>query len=411
MWLPGGFPLTSAAVLLQNLSIALVISADKFLLYLGQRYRILNAVRFFLLNFILYLLAFISFFIKTFSSDHYTLTLPTKDNRVSVYGGGGGGTGEDSAIARSLSQILSIVTDIPVTSRKYEVVQSMAERIIEDNQQEGNQLLHEVNRSVLSSAFKRTLSRLEAAVAGSGEWGWKTGNGLGDWPLSRVTAVVHCSLRQGWGTNRWDLISAEKLAAELLWLAQKLVACGSGDEAVRQWAAASNLSWLALTAEPQLQGSLLKVAAFLIKEAKGMRSEATMEAMNTKPCKVTTKLKMLQTWLPFLCRAGNGTDTPVLSGSQRSELQKVLEESIEELEDEQEREHVLLLWLHHFTLHSSSDWPNLHGCYARWCSASRRQLILLQENKKERQLMLLQENTKKNKKESDEIIMCESFSY
>ncbi|KAI9121696.1 hypothetical protein K1719_008729 [Acacia pycnantha] len=408
MWLPGGFPLSSAVVLLQNLSIALLISADKFLLYFGQRYRILNAVRFFLLNFILYLLAFISFFIKTFSSDHYTLTLPTKDNRVSVYGGGG--VGEDSAIARSLSQILSIVTDIPVTSRKYEVVRSMAERIIEENQQEGNQLLHEVNRSVLSSAFKRTLSRLEAAVAGSGEWGWRSGNGLGDWPLSRVTAVVHSSLGQGWGTNQWDLISAEKLAAELLWLAQKLVACDSGDEAVRQWAAASNLSWLALTAEPQLQGSLLKVAAFLIKEARGMRSEATMEAMKTKPRKDTTKLKMLQTWLPFLCRAGNGTDAPVLSGSQRSELQKMLEETIEELEDEQEREHVLFLWLHHFT-HSSSDWPNLHGCYARWCSASRRQLILLQENKKKRQLMLLQEKKKKKKKESDEIIMYESFSY
>ncbi|KAL4323481.1 hypothetical protein GQ457_11G002220 [Hibiscus cannabinus] len=54
--------------------------------------------------------------------------------------------------------------------------------------------------------------------------------------------------------------SAEKLAVELLWLAEKMVACGFGEEAVERWASASNLASLSLLAEPRLQGSLVKVS-------------------------------------------------------------------------------------------------------------------------------------------------------
>ncbi|XP_054800478.1 uncharacterized protein LOC129304738 [Prosopis cineraria] len=361
MWLTDSSPVTVAPLLLQNLVIAFLIYADKFLVYLAKRYRFLHAVRYLLLSSFFFLVRVVpSFFFdflvpsnKSFSSDNYTLALPTKENHVAVHRGG-----VDSGIARALSQLLSIVTDIPVSSRKYEVVRSLAERIIEENHQEGNDVLREVNRSVLSLAFERTLSRLEAAVV----------EVLVEPVMKAVRTVraVHSRLRARWEANRWDVISAEKLAAELLWLAQKLAACGSGDEAVTQWAAASNLAWVALTAEPRLQGSMVKVTALLF-----------MEANKTELNKVT-KLKMMQTWLPFLCRAGNGTDAPVLSLSERSDLEKVLEETIEELEDEEDQEHVLFLWLHHFTHSSSSDWPNLHGCYARWCSASRRQLMLLQ---------------------------------
>ena len=88
------------------------------------------------------------------------------------------------------------------------------------------------------------------------------------------------------------------------------------------------------------------------------------------------KLKMLQSWLPLLCRASNGTDAPVLSISERRELERVLEETIEGLEQDEEQEQVLSLWLHHFTHCPSSDWPNLHACYVRWCNASRKQLLL-----------------------------------
>lgn len=81
-------------------------------------------------------------------------------------------------------------------------------------------------------------------------------------------------------------------------------------------------------------------------------------------------------WLPLLCRASNGTDAPVLSINERAELERVLEETTEMLEQEEEQEKVLSLWLHHYIYCPSSDWPNLHACYARWCSASRKLLLL-----------------------------------
>jgi len=97
-----------------------------------------------------------------------------------------------------------------------------------------------------------------------------------------------------------------------------------------------------------------------------------------KQC-MLVKLKMLQTWLPLLCRASNGTDAPALSLNERAELERVLEGIIEGLEQEKQ-EQVLSLWLHHFTHCSSSDWPNLQSCYARWCCKSRKQLLLSNEN-------------------------------
>ncbi|KAL4272468.1 hypothetical protein GQ457_01G047770 [Hibiscus cannabinus] len=50
------------------------------------------------------------------------------------------------------------------------------------------------------------------------------------------------------------------------------------------------------------------------------------------------------------------------------------EETVETLEHE-EQEQVLSLWLHHFAYYPSSDWPNLHASYSRWCTDSRRLLI------------------------------------
>lgn len=87
------------------------------------------------------------------------------------------------------------------------------------------------------------------------------------------------------------------------------------------------------------------------------------------------KMQMLMSWLPLLCRASNGTDVPVLSIRERAELERVLEDTIEMLEKEEDQEKVLSLWLHHFTYCSSSDWPNLHASYSRWCNASRKLLL------------------------------------
>ncbi|KAG6406778.1 hypothetical protein SASPL_134389 [Salvia splendens] len=87
-----------------------------------------------------------------------------------------------------------------------------------------------------------------------------------------------------------------------------------------------------------------------------------------------TKMKMLMSWLPLLCSANNGTDAPVLSMVERAEVERILEEVIWTLAEE-EQEMVLSLWLHHFTYCSSSDWPNLRSCYTRWCNASRATLL------------------------------------
>lgn len=87
------------------------------------------------------------------------------------------------------------------------------------------------------------------------------------------------------------------------------------------------------------------------------------------------KLKMLMSWLPLLCRASNGTDAPILSLGERAELERVLEVTIEMLEPEEEQEQVLAQWLHHFMYCPSSDWPNLHSSYTRWCTASRKLLL------------------------------------
>lgn len=87
-----------------------------------------------------------------------------------------------------------------------------------------------------------------------------------------------------------------------------------------------------------------------------------------------TKLKILVSWLPLLCRANGGTDAPILSMAERAELEKTLEEIISNLEvDEQEL--VLSLWLHHFTYCPASDWPNLRSSYTQWYGASRARLL------------------------------------
>ncbi|KAJ1396505.1 hypothetical protein SESBI_32429 [Sesbania bispinosa] len=112
--------------------------------------------------------------------------------------------------------------------------------------------------------------------------------------------------------------------------------CGCAEEAVRRWAAASNLGGLALSADPRLQSSLLKLSAFLFKEGKDMGVDEIEESKMKLWMQV--KLKMLQSWLPLLCRASNGTDAPALSISEKAELERVLEGIIEGLEQEEQEQ-------------------------------------------------------------------------
>lgn len=264
-----------ALLLLRNMLTSVLIYADKSLFNLSEKYKLLQLIRYLLItSFLLFIrLIFPSLSLSNLrflqSDDDYTLNKPPQNYSVSGVGVG------DSGIARALSQLLSSVTDIPVSSRKYEIVRSLAETLIEENNRGDIKALRELNRTVLSSAFYRTICQLEAEMAELGKDCREVGfHGVGpagpvQYRLNRVLRVVRSVADGVWTRGREDLnrsgkSSAEKLAAEMLWLAQKMVACGFEEEAVERWASASNLAWLSLSAEPRIQGSLVKVSGIYV---------------------------------------------------------------------------------------------------------------------------------------------------
>ncbi|XP_051131512.1 uncharacterized protein LOC127251718 [Andrographis paniculata] len=380
-------PTAIAPLLLRNLLTTIFVHADRPMLYLSQHYKLLNLLRRVIQSTFLFFLSLLPSFLSALTpSDaaaNYPLN-PTNDEPppAARRSSGGGGSG----VSRALYQLLLIMNDVPVSSRKYEVVRSLAEKLMDENISDGREALREVNRVVLSAAFSRTLSRLELAAVEKGRRG-----GGGE------TVAAAQGVREGesfiydmasllfkgigyFGRAAWRYAvngvesetsgsSAEKMAAEVLWLAQKMAASGCAEEAVYKWASASNLASVALSAEPRLQGSLVKATAFLIKETKGIGGEEGEDATTRK-----LKMKIMTSWLPLLCCANNGTDAPILSMRERLEVEKILEELIATLEAE-EQEWVLSNWLHHYTHCPASDWPNLRSCYTQWYTASRRSFV------------------------------------
>ncbi|XP_058771731.1 uncharacterized protein LOC131645088 [Vicia villosa] len=366
-------PLPLPPLLRTLLSSLFTTASENSFLLPPLTYKLLQTLRFIILTFYLFLLRFIPsiFFVDKYEDAVKFNNHKFYDNKYSH------DARNDTAIGRALSQLLSALNDIPVSSRKYEVVRSLTEKIIDDNHLDGVPSLREVNRVALSGAFGRALRQLEGKVVEREE---EVEDGGEYYRVMKrriwwVVRLVRWRMRGGEGGL--DGVPAEKLAAELVWMVKKMVDCGCVDEAIRRWAAASNLGFLALSADPRLQTSLVKLTAFLFKEAKDFGADE-IEESKMKQC-MQVKLKMLQVWLPLLCRASNGVDAPSLSINERTELERVLEGIIEGFEQEKQ-EQVLSLWLHHFTHCSSSDWPNLHSCYARWCCKSRKQLLLLSEN-------------------------------
>lgn len=114
---------------------------------------------------------------------------------------------------------------------------------------------------------------------------------------------------------------------------------------------------------------MILCVAFMFKQSREMRKDEEESEKHAQ-----TKLQMLISWLPLLCRGSNGTDAPVLSIGERREVELVLGEMIGTLQGD-EQEQVLAIWLHHFTYSASSDWPNLHASYGHWYSASRNLII------------------------------------
>ncbi|XP_010520922.1 PREDICTED: uncharacterized protein LOC104799930 [Tarenaya hassleriana] len=355
-----------APQLLRNLIISALFFADKALLYLPVKWQLLDKLRFLLVSCFLFFLRSLPSVFCPDADSSKAFKFSSKNHEstdLSPTSAGGG----DSGIARAISQLLSSMNEIPVSSRKYEVVRSLAERLIDENRGENSASLIDVNRRVLTASFARTLGRLEAAVERDRP------RDLGEpirYGLNRVVRVAMRAVGDGLtgkGGEEAEQWSAEKLAAEVLWLSEKMVTCGFGEEAVEKWASASSLARLALWAEPRLQGSMVQISAFLFKQVKEMGKGEGGEKDKWR----LTKKKMLTSWLPLLCRASNGAEKPFLRTVEQTKLERVLEETISELKIE-DQEQVLSLWLHHFTHCSSSDWPNLHASYARWCSSSRK---------------------------------------
>ncbi|OVA14218.1 hypothetical protein BVC80_9029g48 [Macleaya cordata] len=351
--------------LLSEIISSLFTSADKSLSNLTHKFEFLQ-ILYHLLSFSLY---WILFFLRLLPSLYPQSTPPKsldpsqKNLSFKREKGTQKAINDDSSsISRALSQILSIINEIPVSSRKYELVRSLAETLIDDNIKLGLDVLREINCTVLSSAFARTLCELETAIleevnetAGFGPVEYRlsrvlsTVRSFSDGVLSRFGGTVSVSRPAGW--------NAEKFAAELLWLAKKMSACGSAESKL-----ISAVEYLS--------------AALLLKEAKEMgRGEANEgESDEIEDEQREKKMKLLMSWLPFLCRASNGPDAPVLNTSERMEVERVIEDIIEKLRQEDQQEKVLSLWLHHFTSCPLSDWPNLQACYARWFDASRKLL-------------------------------------
>ncbi|KAF7091154.1 hypothetical protein CFC21_093797 [Triticum aestivum] len=279
------------------------------------------------------------------------------------------GAGATAAVAstcveRALGHVLWVASRLPVASRKHELVRGLAERLLDENNVGAR--VAAVTRAALAGAFERTLRQLEASAGG--EWG----------PPGMELAVRAVRSGVRWwrptvaaleGNDAFGGPAAEKLAAELLWLGQKMAECGAAREAAVQFGAASRLGSRALVAEPTLQVALLRLAVFLFRHA----NSAEFEQEEGKAAVAEQRMEMLRSWLPLLCRGSNGTDAPVLSGRERAEMVTVLEELIEKLRWEQQEE-ALALWLHHFAACPDTDWPNLERCYTRWYAESRKLL-------------------------------------
>ncbi|KAL7598376.1 hypothetical protein Lser_V15G24365 [Lactuca serriola] len=397
-------PTPLAPLLLRNILLPLFIYSDKTLINLSHKFKLFHIIRYTLITAFLFFLKVIPSFISSslqhsqthnhnhnsdseFDSDSSTypwVPFLKGSGNCNDLAGADGSLVDETCIARALTQLLAILNEIPVSSRKYEIVRSYAEKLMDENLEEGYEPLRKVNAKVLSAAFSRALQQLQSAAVAAAKYdiekntttgGDVTKKGGGYFGLNRVIKTVG-----HYGDFAWTQftkpktrlrVSAEKLSAELLWLAEKLVACGSADEAVQQWASASKLACVALSAPQRLQGSLVKLSVYLFKEAVSMGGQDDdMEELR----KVKTKL--LMSWLPFLCRATIGVEAPVLTFNEKAELENMLGKLIESLKHEEEQEKVLSLWLHHYAHCPSSDWPNLYQYYDRWCTASRNLFIL-----------------------------------
>ncbi|KAI3931149.1 hypothetical protein MKX01_029339 [Papaver californicum] len=317
--------------------------------------------------------------------------------------GGGGGSSSAKSIGRALSHIFTLMNEIPATSRKYQFAVSMADRIVDENVREGHAALQEVNRMALSYAFSRTYNLLYRSLQDTSQANMDhdTGTGLfrslplGSYMESGLRFCLNSFLPFGLGGVLLDnftskkvkkqvtfgggydeeerVLAAEKLAQELLWITNKLRGCGAVDEALVQWSLASGLASLSFSSHHRVQGLIVKITIILLGElARGARYHKESLLVEA-PREV--KYRLLLLWLPLLCFANSGLSYPVLTGIEKAETERVIDQVISTL-PASDQEIILTNWLQDYT-NSSSDWPNLQRSYDQWCRSSRNNLLLL----------------------------------
>ncbi|KAK4756840.1 hypothetical protein SAY87_006967 [Trapa incisa] len=307
-----------------------------------------------------------------------------------------------NALGRALSQVLALLNEIPASSRKYQFVMAMADQIMDENARNGHSDLLHINRTALASAFAHTSTLLCRSLLRARPDQGASSNG-GAWPISIVSslplgnfvasyvkgvsavlrfvgnsagglrrhvegvntqqpAVVAVALHRGRSEEEERELTAEKLAQELLWLLVKMKDYGAVDEALEQWSFSSALASASLTANPRVQGFIIKIFAILSGEL--ARNEVRREV----------KCGLLVLWLPLCCHGSDGLSYPILTGQEKAEMERGIDRVISTLPPT-DQEVVLTNWFQDF-ISSASDWPNLQAAYERWCHCSRKQLVL-----------------------------------
>ncbi|XP_065865577.1 uncharacterized protein [Euphorbia lathyris] len=281
------------------------------------------------------------------------------------------------ALGRVLTNILSLLNEIPASSRKYQFAMAMAEKIMDGNFSEGHDELMEVNRMALGSAFGRTLRLLNRSLEkqqGSNDFigastlikalplGSHISSYVNTFKLCLRIAVQTVKAATGQFQKRYEIsddVVPEKLAQELLWITNKLQSYGFVSEAMMQWSYASTVASLAFTANPRVQGFIVKISATILRDLGNENIQVPNQV----------KFRLLVLWLPLFSHANNGLSYPFLTGFEKMEVERAMDQVISTL-SATDQEVILTNWLQDFTI-SASDWPNLQLSYDRWCTSTR----------------------------------------
>ncbi|KAK4348204.1 hypothetical protein RND71_034543 [Anisodus tanguticus] len=225
-------------------------------------------------------------------------------------------------------QILALLNEIPASSRKYQFALGMADKIVDENTRSGHVEMIYVNRAALASAFARTSGLLYSSLKSprmsedSGTWPSRILRSLplGSFVVSSLKGLSTFFPWVGTATSLFQNkrqptvpgleesvndLAAEKHAQELLWITNKTV----------EW---SVVLWMKLWCN----------GAYLL------------------AC------------LLFLY---HGLSYPVLTGYEKVEMEKTMDEVISTLPTI-DPEVILSNWLQDFTT-TSADWPNLQKSY------------------------------------------------